>query len=138
MQTWLVYAILSALFAALVGIVGKMGVQEIDSITATAIRAVIMAILSVLFALGLKRTDLSGINTKSLGFIALAGLFGAMSWMAYFKALSIGEASRVIPIDRSSVLFAVILAWLVLGEKITLRTGIGVLLIVVGTILVSL
>jgi len=79
MQTWLIYAALSALFAALVGIVGKIGVQEIDSITATAIRAVIMAVLSVLFAAGLKKTDLSGIDAKALGFIALAGLFGAMS-----------------------------------------------------------
>ncbi|RLG45114.1 MAG: EamA family transporter [Thermoproteota archaeon] len=138
MQTWLIYAALSALFAALVGIVGKIGVQEIDSITATAIRAVIMAILSVFFAVGLKKTDLSGIDAKALGFIALAGLFGAMSWMAYFKALSVGEASRVIPVDRSSVLIAVILAWLILGERITLKTSIGVILITIGTILVSL
>ncbi|HIE23818.1 MAG TPA: EamA family transporter [Candidatus Korarchaeota archaeon] len=138
MQAWLIYAFLSAIFAALVGILGKIGIQNIDSITATAIRAIIMAILSVIFAIGLKKTDLSGINAKSLSFIALAGLFGAASWMAYFKALSLGEASRVIPIDRSSVLFAVVLAWLILGEKITMKTGIGVLLILVGTILVSL
>ena len=85
-----------------------------------------------------EKTDLSGIDAKALGFIALAGLFGAMSWMAYFKALSLGEASRVIPVDRSSVLFAVILAWLILGERVNLKTGIGVILITIGTILVSL
>ena len=138
MPTWLFYALLSALFAGLVGVVGKMGVEDVDPITATAIRAVIMAILSALFAIALGRTDLSRVDAKALGYIALAGLFGAASWMAYFKALSVGEASRVIPVDRTSVVFGVVLAALVLGERLTLPKAIGSVLIVIGAILVSM
>ncbi len=138
MATWLFYALLSAIFAGLVGVVGKIGVEEVDPITATAIRAVIMAILSALFAAAIGRTDLSKVDARALGFIALAGLFGASSWMAYFKALSVGEASRVIPIDRTSVVFGVVLAALVLGERLTLPKVVGSLLIVVGAIIVSM
>ncbi len=138
MATWLFYALLSALFAGLVGVVGKIGVEEVDPITATAIRAVIMAILSALFAVAIGRTDLSKVDARALGYIALAGLFGAASWMAYFKALSVGEASRVIPIDRTSVIFGVVLAALVLGERLTLPKLVGSLLIVAGAIIVSM
>ena len=138
MPTWLFYALLSALFAGLVGVVGKMGVEDVDPITATAIRAVIMAILSALFAIALRRTDLSKVDAKALGYIALAGLFGAASWIAYFKALSVGEASRVIPVDRTSVVFGVVLAALVLGERLTLPKAVGSVLIVIGAILVSM
>ena len=138
MPTWLFYALLSALFASLVGVVGKMGVEDVDPITATAIRAVIMAILSALFAIALRRTDLSKVDAKALGYIALAGLFGAASWIAYFKALSVGEASRVIPVDRTSVVFGVVLAALVLGERLTLPKAVGSVLIVIGAILVSM
>jgi len=138
MASWLFYALLSALFAGLVGVVGKIGVEEVDPITATAIRAAIMAILSILFAFAMGRTDLSKVDAGALGYIALAGLFGAASWMAYFKALSVGEASRVIPVDRTSVVFGVILAALVLGERLTLPKAVGSVLIVMGAILVSM
>jgi len=135
---WLLYALLSALFAGLVGVVGKMGVEEVDSVTATAIRAVVMAVLSVLFAVALGKTDVSRVDARALGYIALAGLLGAASWMAYFKALSLAEASRVIPIDRTSVVFGVVLAALLLGERLTAGRVLGSLLIVVGAVLVSL
>jgi len=137
-MSWLVYAVLSAFFAALVGIVGKIGVSEVDPVTATAIRAVIMAFLSVLFAYGLGKTGLSKVDRNALLFISLAGLFGALSWMAYFKALSIGEASRVIPVDRASVLVALVLAVLILGESLTIQKVVGGILVFIGVLIISL
>jgi len=135
---WLVFALLSAVFAALVAIFGKMGLQGIDSTTATAARAVIMAIFTVGFALALNKTSLQGIDAKSWVFIALTGVFGALSWLAYFYALKIGDVSKVAPIDRTSVLFALVLAFIFLGEKITIKTVLGAIAIVVGTILIAL
>jgi len=135
---WLVFALLSAVFAALVAIFGKMGLQGIDSTTATAARAVIMAIFTVGFALALNKTSLQGIDAKNWLFIALTGVFGALSWLAYFYALKIGDVSKVAPIDRTSVLFALVLAFIFLGEKITIKTVLGAIAIVIGTILIAL
>lgn len=135
---WLFFALLSAVFAALVAFFGKLGLQGIDSTTATAARAIIMALFTVGFALALNKTNLAGISTKNWLFIALTGLFGALSWLAYFYALKIGDVSKVTPIDRTSVLFAIVLAFVFLGEKIDLKTIIGAIAIVVGTILIAL
>jgi len=135
---WFVFALLSAVFAGLVALFGKMGLQGIDSTTATAARAVIMAIFTVGFAVALNKTSLQGIDAKSWLFIALAGVFGALSWLAYFYALKMGDVSKVAPIDRTSVLFALVLAFIFLGEKITIKTVLGAIAIVVGTILIAL
>ena len=135
---WFVFALLSAVFAGLVALFGKMGLQGIDSTTATAARAVIMAIFTVGFAVALNKTSLQGIDAKSWLFIALAGVFGALSWLAYFYALKMGDVSKVAPIDRTSVLFALVLAFIFLGEKITVKTVLGAIAIVVGTILIAL
>ena len=135
---WFIFALLSAVFAALVAIFGKMGLQGIDSTTATAARAVIMAIFTVGFAVALNKTSLQGIDAKSWLFIALTGVFGALSWLAYFYALKMGDVSKVAPIDRTSVLFALVLAFIFLGEKITVKTVLGAIAIVVGTILIAL
>jgi len=138
---WLVLALLSAIAAALVAIFGKLGLQEVDPNTATAIRAVIMAIFLVGVILiegklGHVNEILS--NQKALFYIILGGIAGALSWLFYFLALKIGKASQVASIDRLSVVFVIILALLFLGEKFTLRMGIGAALLTVGAILIAL
>lgn len=135
---WLFFALLSAVFAAFVAFFGKMGLQGIDSTTATAARAVIMAVFTVGFAIALNKTTLEGIGAKNWLFIALTGVFGALSWLAYFYALKIADVSKVAPIDRTSVLFAIVLAFVFLGEKIELKTIIGAIAIVIGTIIIAL
>ncbi len=138
---WIVFALLSALAASLVAIFGKIGLQGIDTNTATAIRAVIMA----LFLIGLmliegKFHEIKPIllNSKALFYIVLSGVAGALSWLFYFVALKNAKVSQVAPIDRMSVLFALLLAFFILGEKISLKAGIGAALIVIGGILVAL
>lgn len=135
---WFFFALLSAIFAALVAFFGKLGLQGIDSTTATAARAVIMAVFTVCFAVALNKTNLQGIDARNWAYIALAGVFGALSWLAYFYALKIGDVSKVAPIDRTSVLFAIALAFIFLGEKISLKTVLGAVAIVIGTILIAL
>ena len=135
----IVYALLSALLAALVAILGKIGVKDIDSNLATAIRAMIMAV----FMLGV--TTVQGTISKigsipkiPLLYIILSGLVGALSWVAYFRALQLGKVSQIAPIDRLSVVFAVAFAVLFLKEKVNVQTWLGVGLMAVGAILVSL
>ena len=139
--TWLIYALLSAVFAALVAIFGKVGLQGLDSTTATAVRAVVMAIflISVVLVLG-KGSLISAIagNSDAMKFIMLSGVAGALSWLFYFLALQKGTVSQVVPIDRSSVVFALLLSALFLGEKISLQSAAGAALIVIGAILVAL
>ncbi|MCX6799321.1 MAG: EamA family transporter [Candidatus Diapherotrites archaeon] len=135
---WFFYALLSAIFAALVAFFGKLGLQGIDSTTATAARAVIMAIFTVGFAFALNKTSLQGIDAKNWLFIILTGVFGALSWLAYFYALKVGDVSKVAPIDRTSVLFAVALAFVFLGEEISVKTIAGAIAIVIGIILIAL
>jgi transporter family protein len=138
---WIIYALLSALAASLVAIFGKIGLQGIDSNTATTIRAVIMA----LFLIGLilvqgKLHDIMPIllNSRALTYIIFSGIAGALSWLFYFIALKSAKVSQVVPIDRMSLVFALLLAFFILGEKISLKAGIGAALVVVGGILISL
>jgi len=138
---WIIYALLSALGASLVAIFGKIGLQGIDTNTATTIRAVIMA----LFLIGLiiiqgKLQDIKPIllNSKALFYIVLSGIVGALSWLFYFIALKNAKVSQVVPIDRMSVVFALLLAFFILGEKISLKTAIGAALVVVGGIIIAL
>lgn len=138
---WLLFALLSAVFAALVALFGKIGLQGIDVNTATAIRAVIMALflIGVILAQG-KFKDISPIlqNSKAFLFIVLSGIAGALSWLFYFIAIKTGEVSKVVPIDRLSVVFALILALIFLGEHISLKVGIGAALITAGAVLIAL
>ncbi|MFH0884660.1 MAG: EamA family transporter [Candidatus Micrarchaeota archaeon] len=140
-NSWFVFAILSAITAALVAVFGKIGLQGIDANTATAIRAVVMAafLLGVLIWQG-KLDNVGPIlsNNKALLFILLSGIAGALSWMFYFLALQKGTVAQVAPIDRTSVVFAIVFAFLLLGEKVSLTTVIGVGLIVVGAIVTTL
>jgi transporter family protein len=138
---WLVFAILSAITAALVAIFGKVGLEGIDANTATMIRAGIMFIFLVLVILTTgKASEISNImsNNRALTYIALSGIAGALSWLFYFFALKIGEATQVASIDRLSIVFVLIFATLFIGEKITQKVAIGVALMAVGAILVAL
>ena len=138
---WIIYALLSALAASLVAIFGKIGLQGIDTNTATTIRAVIMA----LFLIGLiliqgKLHDIKPIllNSKALLYIVFSGIAGALSWLFYFIALKNAKVSQIVPLDRMSIVFALLLAFFILGEKISLKAGIGAAFIVVGGILIAL
>ncbi|RKP54208.1 EamA family transporter [Cohnella endophytica] len=141
MGAWLIYALLSAATAALVAIFGKIGLKDIDANSATAIRAVIMA----LFLLGVvavqgKFHQLGEIvaQKKAMSFILLSGASGAASWLFYFLALKGGKVAQVGPIDKLSVVLAVVLAYFFLGEKISWVNALGVAMIAGGAILVAL
>jgi transporter family protein len=138
---WLIFALLSAATASLVAIFGKIGLQGIDSTTATSVRAVIMAafLVGVVVIQG-KIGHIGEIlgNSKALLFIVLSGVAGAVSWIFYFIALKLGKVSQVAPIDRLSMVFAIALAMIFLGEKINLRIGIGAAMMAAGAIIVTL
>lgn len=141
MSVWLVYALLSAISAAMVAVFGKMGLQHLDANTATAIRAVIMALfLAGVVVVQGKLNLISEIieNRKALFFIALSGIAGALSWLFYFMAIKNGQVSQVAPIDKLSVVFAVIFAVILFGEKISLIAAGGVALITLGALMVAL
>lgn len=140
METWLLYALLSAGSAALVSIFGKVGLQGIDSNAATAVRSIIMAVFLVgVVAVQGHLGSLSTVfaDKKALLFIALSGIAGATSWLFYFLALKAGKVSQVAPIDKLSVVFAVILAMLILGERVSLLHGIAIALIALGGIIIA-
>jgi transporter family protein len=138
---WLIFTLLSAVFASLVAVFGKIGLQGIDANTSTAIRAVIMALFLVgVIILQGKLKDVKPIleNTTALWFIVLSAIAGALSWLFYFIALKGAKVSQIVPIDRLSVVFAMLLAFFILGEKISLQAAIGAALVVVGGILIAL
>lgn len=138
MPLWIIYALLSAVFAALVAIFGKIGLKNIDSTLATTVRSVIMAVFLVIVSLSLKKTTLlNTIEGKALLFIFLSGIAGAMSWLFYFYAIKEGSASTASAIDRLSIVFVFILAVLFLGEKFTWNAAFGAILIVLGAFFMS-
>lgn len=138
-MSWIIFALLSAFFASLVAIFGKMGIGNIDTTLATTVRSAIMFgfLLIVTLFTGVFQ-NIRQIDTKSLGIIALSGIAGALSWLFYFYALKKGPASGVAALDRLSVVFVVVLAFLVLGENLTLKTVAGAILITIGAILFAL
>lgn len=141
MSTWLIYALLSALTASLVAIFGKIGLQHLDANTATAIRSVVMAIFLVGVVMVQGKINLVGVilaDKKALGFIVLSGIAGALSWLFYFMAIKFGNVSQVAPIDKLSVVFAVVMAIVLFGEKVSLVAGAGVALITAGALMVAL
>jgi len=140
MSLWLIYALLSAVTAALVAVFGKIGLEDIDANAATAVRGVIMAffLLGVVIVQGKWSTAFDILHQRrALGFIALSGAAGAASWLFYFLALKVGDVSRVAPIDKLSVVFAVALAFFLLGERVSWTNAAGVALIAVGAVLVA-
>ena len=135
---WSIYALLSAVFAAMVAIFGKIGLKEVDSTLATTIRSIVMAIflVGVAFTLG-KFSFLNTFNSKAILFIILSGVAGALSWGFYLFAIKSGTVSGVVAIDRTSVIFAFILAILFLSETFTWFKALGAILIAVGAVLLA-
>jgi transporter family protein len=140
-MTWLIFAFLSAIFAALVAIFGKMGLKGIDSTLATTIRSIIMAVFLVIVAFSLKKFE--GFSLKSFSsndwmWITFSGIAGALSLLFYFFALKNGNATQVAAIDRLSLVFVAILAAVFLGEHFGFKTAIGAFLMVAGAIIITL
>jgi transporter family protein len=136
-MNWLHWALLSALFAGLTAVLAKAGVKGIDSNLATAIRTVVILIFAWGIALSRGFDTLSKATTRTWLFLILSGLATGASWLCYFRALQLGEASKVAPIDKLSVVVALVLAALFLGEHLTWRHGLGVGLIVTGAIIIA-
>ncbi|MCL2484816.1 MAG: EamA family transporter [Endomicrobia bacterium] len=136
---WLIYALLSAVFAALVAILAKIGMQNVNSNLAVAIRTVVVLVISwsFVFAIG-KQGDIVSLTQKNWIFLILSGVATGISWLFYFKALQIGEASKVIPVDKISLVFGILFAFMFLNEAITVKTVIGGSLIVAGTLVLAL
>lgn len=133
---WKVYALLSALFAALTAIFAKIGVKDIDSNLATAIRTSIILILTwgIVLASG-HMTEIKTVPRYTWIFLVLSGIATGLSWLFYFKAIQIGDVSRVAPVDKLSVVFTIILSCLILREPLTAKVIVGGLLITAGTII---
>jgi transporter family protein len=135
---WVVLGLVSAVGAALVAIFGKIGLGEVSPIPATMARAIVMAAITSLAAIAAGDVkELASIDRKGWIFIGLAGLAGAGSWLAYFAALKIGQASAVSGLDRLSVVFVVMLAALFLGESLTVWKAVGAALMVAGAVLIA-
>jgi len=136
---WVAFALLSALFAALTSIFAKIGIEDINSNLATAIRTVVVLIMAwgIVFLTG-TQNEISNIGTKSWVFFILSGLATGLSWLFYYKALQIGEASKVVPIDKFSVVITMILAFIILKETITAKTIIGGIFITICTFVMIL
>ena len=133
---WFVLALLSAVFAALTSILAKVGIDGVNSNLATAIRTVVVVTMAwlMVFITG-AQGGISEISRKSWLFLILSGLATGASWLCYYKALQIGDASKVVPVDKLSVVITLILAFVFLNEKITVKSGIGCALIGAGTLL---
>lgn len=136
---WAVLALLSAFFAAVTSVLAKIGIDGVNSNTATAIRTtvVVVAAWAMVFLTGGLNT-IADINRKSWIFLTLSGLATGASWLCYYRALQIGEASKVVPIDKLSVVLTLIFAFLFLNEKFTARSLIGCVLLTVGTLIMCL
>ncbi len=132
-MTWLVWALLSALFAAATAILAKIGIAGIDSNLATAIRTTVILVFTWAIAIGLgKHNAISEIGTRSWLFLVLSGVATGLSWLCYFRALQLGPASAVAPVDKLSVVLVILFAWIFLGEGLTAAKVIGGLLIAGG------
>lgn len=134
-MTWVFWALLSAVFAAATALLAKVGVAHVDSNLATALRTTVVLVFawSIALALG-KHGEIRSLDRRTLFFLTLSGLATGLSWLCYFRALQLGPASRVAPLDKLSVPLVIIFAALFLGEKLTPAALIGGLLITVGAV----
>ncbi len=136
---WAVFALLSALFAALTSILAKIGIEGIQSNLATAIRTVVVLVMSWgMVFLTNQQGGIGAISKKSWLFLILSGLATGASWLCYYKALQTGEVSKVVPIDKLSVVITLVLAFVFLHEKFTPKSAIGAVLITAGTLVMVL
>ncbi len=136
-MNWLYWALLSALFAGLTAVLAKVGVENIDSNLATAIRTTVILVFAWGIALVRNNQPLSTVTSRTWLFLVLSGLATGMSWLCYFRALQLGEASRVVPIDKLSVVVAIVLAVLFLHEQLKWQHWVGGALIVSGTLVLA-
>lgn len=136
LNMWLILALLSAIFAALTSILAKIGIEGVNSNLATAIRTMVVVVMSWgMVFLTNAQGGISSISQKSWIFLVLSGLATGGSWLCYYKALQIGEASKVVPIDKLSIIFTIVLAVLVLHETVTMKAVVGCALIGIGTLM---
>lgn len=136
---WLILALLSAFFAAVTSILAKIGIDGVNSNLATAIRTVVVVIMAWgMVFLTNTQGGISDISKKSWIFLILSGLATGISWLCYYKALQLGEASKVVPIDKLSVVITLILAFVFLHESFTSKSLVGCILIAAGTLLMTL
>lgn len=136
---WMVFAFLSAVFAALTSILAKVGIENVNSNLATAIRTVVVVIMAwgMVFITN-AQSGITEISRKSWLFLILSGLATGASWLCYYKALQIGDASKVVPIDKLSVVITLVLAFIFLHEEFTMKSLIGCVLIAAGTMFMVL
>ena len=136
---WLLFALLSAVFAALTSILAKVGIEGVNSNLATAIRTLVVLVMAWgMVFLTDAQGGISAISKKSWLFLILSGLATGASWLCYYRALQIGEASKVVPVDKLSVVITLVLAFVFLHEKVTVKSAVGCVLIGVGTLLMGL
>ncbi len=136
---WMILAILSAVFAALTSILAKIGIDGVNSTLATAIRTVVVVLMSwgMVFITN-AQGGIADISKKSWLFLILSGLATGASWLCYYKALQLGDASKVVPIDKLSVVFTLVLAFIFLHEQFTWKSALGSVLITAGTLIMVL
>ncbi|MFR2794500.1 MAG: EamA family transporter [Eisenbergiella sp.] len=136
---WFVFALLSAVFAALTSILAKIGIDGVNSNLATAIRTVVVLVMAwgMVFLTNTQK-GISEIDTKCWVFLILSGLATGASWLCYYRALQIGEASKVVPVDKLSVVITLVMAFVFLHEKFTVKSLIGCILIGAGTLVMVL
>lgn len=136
---WMIFAVLSAVFAALTSILAKVGIEGVNSNLATAIRTIVVVIMAWgMVFLTHAQNGLAEISKKSWIFLILSGLATGASWLCYYKALQMGDASKVVPIDKMSVVITLILAFVFLHEQFTAKSLIGCILIGAGTLIMVL
>ena len=136
---WAVFAVLSAIFAALTSILAKVGIEGVSSNLATAIRTLVVVILAwgIVFFTD-AQSGIASISRKSWLFLILSGLATVASWLCYYRALQLGEASKVVPVDKMSVVITLALAFIFLHEELTVRSLVGMALITAGTLFMAL
>lgn len=136
---WLMYALLSAVFAALTAILGKVGIQGVDSNLGTAIRTVVVLVMAwLMVAITGKTSQVRAVPRRELAFICLSGVATGAAWLCYYRALQEGPASVVVPVDKLSILVTIAFSRIVFGECLTPRAALGLVLVVAGTLLVAL
>ena len=133
---WIILAVLSSVFAALTSILSKIGIEGVNSNLATAVRTTVVLLMSwVMVFITNAQGGITGISNKSWLFLILSGIATGASWLCYYKAIQLGEVSKVVPIDKLSVVITLILAVIFLHEKFTYKTAIGAIFITIGTLL---
>ncbi len=137
-MSWVAWAVLSAVFAGITAVLAKVGVEDVESNLATAIRTAVILVLTWTIALASVPSGAWVVpSRRTLVFLVLSGIATGLSWLCYFRALQLGEASRVAPIDKLSVVFVIVLSFLFLREPLTWQKAVGGVLIVAGSVVIA-